>query len=306
MKSDTPPKNHPKVAVLLAAYNGMEWIDEQITSILLQEDVAVTVFLSVDVSSDNTLDWCQQRSLVDNRIVILPYGERFGGAAKNFYRLFRDVDFSEFDYVALSDQDDIWLPDKLKASYRKIIQENSDVYSCNVMAFWADGRQKLINKAHPQRKYDFLFQGGGAGCTYVLKTKAALLFKEFLLHNWQQVNEVDLHDWLIYAFFRSQDIQWYIDPNYKMLYRQHENNQFGANNGISAAYRRIKMLKKGWYSSECTKISALVHNNCKSLPPIFLESGFRNRLFLLKNICQLRRSSKERAFLFIAILAGLY
>lgn len=41
MKAD----NIPRVAVLLAAYNGMQWIEEQVDSILNQQGVAVTLFL---------------------------------------------------------------------------------------------------------------------------------------------------------------------------------------------------------------------------------------------------------------------
>lgn len=44
----------PKVAVLLAAYNGMAWIEAQLDSILKQANVCVSVFISVDTSSDGT------------------------------------------------------------------------------------------------------------------------------------------------------------------------------------------------------------------------------------------------------------
>ena len=44
----------PKVAVLLAAYNGMQWIEEQLTSILGQSAVDVTVYISIDPSTDGT------------------------------------------------------------------------------------------------------------------------------------------------------------------------------------------------------------------------------------------------------------
>ena len=95
-----------KIAVCLAAFNGVRWLAEQLDSILAQEGVAVTVFVSVDQSSDGTEQWIDARAQVDSRIVVLPHGERFGGAARNFFRLLRDVDFSGFDYVSFADQDD--------------------------------------------------------------------------------------------------------------------------------------------------------------------------------------------------------
>lgn len=45
-----------KVAILLAAYNGSNWINEQIDSILTQKEVNVKIFVSCDLSTDNTLE----------------------------------------------------------------------------------------------------------------------------------------------------------------------------------------------------------------------------------------------------------
>ena len=41
--------NKPRVAILLAAFNGIDWIEEQINSILNQEDVNIEIFISVDL-----------------------------------------------------------------------------------------------------------------------------------------------------------------------------------------------------------------------------------------------------------------
>ena len=97
----------PSIAILLSAYNGAEWIEEQIDTILKQHDVSIQLFISVDLSTDNTYDLCKELEQKKTNITILEYGERFGGAAKNFFRLIRDVNILGFDYVALADQDDI-------------------------------------------------------------------------------------------------------------------------------------------------------------------------------------------------------
>ena len=47
----------PKIAVLLAAYNGKSWIQDQINSILKQNNVQVDIFVSIDFSSDGTYDF---------------------------------------------------------------------------------------------------------------------------------------------------------------------------------------------------------------------------------------------------------
>ncbi len=119
---------------------------------------------------------------------MLTYGEGFGGAAKNFFRLIRDVDSSHFDYIALSDQDDIWDGDKLHHAIKTIEQDDLDGYSSDVIAFWDNGKEELVKKSFPQKKLDYFFEAAGPGSTYVLKQQSVQKFKIFLIKNWGRVN----------------------------------------------------------------------------------------------------------------------
>jgi rhamnosyltransferase len=296
----------PHFAVLLAAYNGVKWLEPQIRTILGQRDVRVTIFISIDQSTDATEDWFKQSAMVNKNIVILPVGDKFGGAAKNFFRLIRDVDFSEFDYLAFADQDDIWLEDKLVTAHKKTMEHQLSGYSGNVKAFWPDGREYLIDKAQQQKKYDFLFEAAGPGCTYVLKIQDALNFKEFLVLNWSFANTVSLHDWLIYAWFRSNGLRWYIDPVPKMLYRQHDNNQVGANSGLKALIARVRLLRAGWYRQEIFKIGFLLGYTVPGLPISLSQNGKIPKRFLIANYNQLRRRFRDRIFLLVIVALGIY
>ncbi len=71
----------------------MKWIEKAINSILFQNNVMVRIFISVDLSSDETYDWCLDLARKTTNIELLPYGENFGGAAKNFFHLIREVNF---------------------------------------------------------------------------------------------------------------------------------------------------------------------------------------------------------------------
>jgi len=117
----------PKVAVLFAAYNGANWLVEQLDSILNQSDVRLTVCISLDLSTDESFDLCKRLADTHAEVKLLNYGERFGGAAPNFYRLISEVDFSSYDFVAYADQDDIWLPDKLKRACDVLCSGKADV-----------------------------------------------------------------------------------------------------------------------------------------------------------------------------------
>lgn len=297
----------PKVSVLLAAYNGISWIEEQLDSILAQQDVEVVVFVSDDQSTDGTMAWCEEFSTREPRLVVLPASpERFGGAAKNFFRLVKDVDFSDFDYICYADQDDIWLSDKLINAHHLVVAKDASAVSTNAVAFWPDGREQLIDKAQPLRKYDYLFEAGGPGCSYVLKVSEGLLFKKFLIKHWRGANEVALHDWLTYAWFRANGHRWVIDPLPSLRYRQHGGNQMGANDGLSAVFRRLRLLCSGWYRGEVHKIVHLVGPFMSDCPDAVISKSGPSRIFILRNISETRRKPMDRSVLFLSVLLGLY
>ena len=274
-------KSNSKIAILLTAYNGEAWIFDQIESILNQKKVSVDLYVSIDLSTDNTYKIIEELQLINKNIKILSYGDRYGGAAKNFYRLIKDVDISKYDYVAFSDQDDIWFPEKLIRGINKMQLCDLDAYSSDVIAFWSNGRKKLIKKSYPQKKYDFIFESAGPGCTYILKSSILVEFKLFLIKNWYQTNEIDLHDWLIYAYCRVNRYKWFIDNYAGMLYRQHGSNQFGANVSLRSYLTRLSLIKNGWYFNEVFKISKL------------LKISTLSNSFVFKNFLQLRRNKKD-------------
>ena len=273
----------------------MQWIEKQIDSILNQRNVNVTIFISVDLSVDGTYEWCQVLQEQNRKVVILPYGERFGGAAKNFFRLIRDVNFSDFNFVSLADQDDIWLPNKLQHAISLIQLGGYDAVSSDAMAFWEDGREKLVKKSYPQKIYDYLFEAAGPGCTYVFKTSALVNFQKFLSTNHVSTNKVALHDWMIYAYFRHNGFNWLIDDMSMINYRQHANNNVGFNSGLKAYKKRISLIKQKWYRAEVEKISQLIGNKVE------LSLFFR-----LKNFWQLRRRPRDVFVLFMMNLLGIY
>lgn len=67
-------------AVCLAAHNGRYYIAEQIDSILQQVVVSIEMFISVDKSTDGTEDCLAKWALAEPRLILLPFGRRFGGA----------------------------------------------------------------------------------------------------------------------------------------------------------------------------------------------------------------------------------
>ena len=288
----------PKIAVLLAAYNGIDWVEEQVESILSQIDVIPVLFISVDLSVDGTDDWVRNKKNDTRSIIMLPYGESFGSAAGNFFRLIRDVDLSGFDAVSFADQDDIWFPDKLSRAWEKISVDRIDAYSSNVIALWRDGSRKIINKAYPQKKIDYFFESAGPGCTYVFSQKSFLFFRDFVIKSYNYLSVIEFHDWLVYAYFRSNNMQWFIDPRPGMYYRQHDNNKIGANSGCNALIKRWRLVHSKWFRQQVLLIAQLVAPHRKE--------ELSSRWFLLCNFYELRRHPRDLLFFLFLILLGVY
>ncbi|MFW3346080.1 glycosyltransferase [Aliarcobacter butzleri] len=296
-----------KVAILLASYNGIKYIKEQVDSILNQKEVDATIFVSDDLSTDGTLEYLQDIYKNEKRLVYLDSHDKFGGAAKNFFRLIKDVDFSNFDYISLADQDDIWYEDKVIGAIEMIEEKHLDAYSSNVLAFWEDGKEMIINKSNSQTKYDYLFEAAGPGCTYVLKKDLAIFLQKFICENWEDVNKIELHDWFIYAFARENNYKWHIDENLSMRYRQHTSNQVGANDGLKAKIKRLKKVFSSWYREEIIKIIKVLRiENKYKFSKYILNKTYLNNLLLLKDSFKFRRKFSEKIFLTILIFIGIY
>ena len=294
------PFEIPEVAVLLAAYNGMCWIEEQLASILAQTGVHVSIFISVDPSTDGTEGWCADYAASHPNVTLLPPAGPFKGAARNFFRLIRDVDFSAYDFVSFSDQDDIWYPDKLERAIAKLRSDDVDGYSCNVVAFWPNGRRMLVDKAQPQLQWDYLFEAAGPGCTYVLKPALAAGFKKLIVDEWERVQEVALHDWFCYAYARSHGYKWFIDPVPGMDYRQHASNQVGVNAGHTSALVRLKSIVDGWWPSQVYTISCLITPSSLMVELPISNSTSWARIALIAHKC--RRNRRDQILMVICSL----
>ena len=112
-----------QIDVLMATYNGEKYLEEQINSILNQTYRNIRLIISDDCSKDNTREILKQYEENDERIKVY-YQEENLGYIRNFEFLLNKV---ENEIYMLSDQDDVWLPQKIEKSYELLKQENADL-----------------------------------------------------------------------------------------------------------------------------------------------------------------------------------
>lgn len=290
----------PRFAVCLAAYNGMAYIAEQVETILLQKNIDIQVFISVDRSTDGTEDRLAEWALSESRLTLLPFGQRFGGAGPNFYRLLREVDLTGFDYLSFADQDDLWHPEKLWQAHCLMIAQSASGYSSNFTAFWPAGQSRVVNKAWPQRSFDFLFESAGPGCTYVLHSNLVKPLQQLVRNADKSLLRIDYHDWLVYAFARAHNYSWVIDDWSSMRYRQHANNQIGVNAGWRSFLLRARKILNGYGFEQSLLIAELI--DASTLPVIRhgLRGGRLGYLWLAFRAKQCRRKRTDQIWFFIS------
>ena len=298
------PELNIKIAVLITTYNGNKWVEQQLLSILNQSKVSITVFLSDDMSDDGTFEIVTELAKKFNNIKILPR-IKHGTPAKNFHYLIKSCDLSNYDFVSLSDQDDVWLPEKLYQAYLKITENSFDAYSSDIIAKYSDNSQKYIKKSFPQRKFDYLSESAGPGCTYVLKVSVLIAYSKFIKLNEELVNDINSHDWTLYAYVRSKQYNWYIDSQAFMFYRQHSNNAEGVNKGFKAFNNRLMSINNGTYRNKVLSLVKLYEPE-NSIFIKLLNGKWTSGLILIKYIREIRRSPIVQLFMLIILVFRVF
>jgi glycosyltransferase involved in cell wall biosynthesis len=217
-----------KVDILLATYNGEQYLREQLDSIMCQTYSNFRLLISDDCSSDSTKEILEEYVEKDKRIIVFSQ-EKNLGVVKNFEFLLKRV---ENKYFMFSDQDDIWNENKIEKSIKVIEETKSDlVYSdlevvdssLNVTysSYWKlKGFYKKIVKYN---NFESLYLNNFiTGCTMLSK-------KEFIdeVLPLPNTSKFILHDyWIPLILSQKHKITYIEEPLIK--YRQHKNNKVGS------------------------------------------------------------------------------
>lgn len=237
----------PRVLILLPTSDGALHLKEQIDSIISQRDVFVQILARDNLSKDNSRKILESYK---NNLDLIPVDHRTKSAGESFRDLIRQAKVENFDYIAYADSDDIWLPDKLSRAISSLSASGASGYSSSVCAFWPQGRKRILRQSPKIRRYDFLFEGSGQGCTFVIPIESFLDVQEFCLRHKDLSETMAQHDWMTYLIIRKKSSNWFFDQDFSMFYRQHGSNELGARGTWPSILRRINLLRNGWYRNQ--------------------------------------------------------
>lgn len=305
------------VAVLMSTYNGEKFLREQLDSILAQEGVRVSLFVRDDGSSDGTEKILAEYAERDARVRYRMCENV--GVGNSFMRLLYDVP-DTFDYYAFSDQDDIWLPEKLSEGIAMLEASGKQLYGCNQILI--DGEGKLIRekrflhqsdvRAEPEAILSFNpIAGSGMVFTnqfYKLLCKSenrpsSLMLKKRVHDVWIAM-VASLHDSLIYddrAFYQ---------------YRQHGNNVAGAlapsrwkvfQSRLDKIFHKEKRNSRSYLANEVMERFPEQTSKHAVLLQCIDGKSFQGKKSILRCSKTIRTYSEEKAIVFLLkVLMGWF
>ena len=232
----------PVVAVLLATHNPTETIEEQLDSIFAQKSVKVKIYWGDDRSTEESKEYVRKLLTGKDYVEIKDTGI---GATKNFLHLLR---FPTEEYIAFSDQDDIWLAEKL-IQHINLIKASSDLPALshsNSMVLKNGKTSKKKSVCQDHTFYQLSWQNCVQGCTILLNSKA-----QNLLNSVPQ-NYVLAHDWWV-AQVISLHGKVFFNKNADTIYRIHSANDVGLPGNVERS-KRVLLRASGLKTQQALEI----------------------------------------------------
>lgn len=305
-----------KVCILLSTYNGEKYVNEQIDSLLAQENVDVTILIRDDGSKDNTVSILKDYAANNSKIVLLEkeFGHNFN-VAKSFsflltsaYKMFNDI-----KYFFFCDQDDFWLPGKC---FRAV--ERLKTHSEKPALYFS--KKKLVNgELMPLDKkdiirltgsfFDYFDRSNAFGCTMCMTRSLVqlLIDDEFYQHPF-------LHDNYIYRFCLAGGFPIVYDDAETILYRQHGSNVTGAvERNLFRGIKKLFNRKRTHFIREMSeyiisKHGRIIDKKNKKLLELLISSNrsVRAKGKLIKQYFKQRNRSIKEKLLFSAMIITNY
>lgn len=220
-----------KVQVLLSAYNGEHYIEEQIRSILEQSWSEVTVLIRDDGSRDGTVHIVKRMIGEHPERIGLIEGDNLG-VVGSFFELLKQA-APDADFYCFCDQDDVWLPHKVESAVNRLKSSTNSEKPAMVFTSTqlTDGDLNPMGvwPQPPRREpsfYNALYENVAIGATITINKPSYELFAS---HKKPNSTRILMHDWWFYLLVSAfGQVIYEHEPS--MLYRQHGHNVVGGSN----------------------------------------------------------------------------
>lgn len=274
-----------KISIALCTYNGESYLDEQLSSIARQTRQPDELVVFDDCSTDNTwliLERFEKNVTFQIRLV---RNQKNLGVIANFQQA---IALCSHEMTALADQDDVWLPDKLKNAEKILLSTSNPQKTlyCTRLQYVDTNLTTLGFSSIPADTHfsNAVVENSATGCSVV--------FGNEIKHKFLQAKSTDMvmHDWWLYLVATAFGDVVY-DPRPSLLYRQHLSNVAGWKPRPSKLWHRYKSLRQrleaGTVGMDSLNQAARFIEAYKDLPPAKAE--LVSHLIKLRHVNILKR-----------------
>lgn len=232
------------ISIAMATYNGEKYLREQLDSILNQTYSYFELIICDDCSKDSTWEILEEYAQKDQRLKIYK-NEQNLGFKRNFEKA---ISLCKGDYIALSDQDDIWLPNHLEFLLNNIGDKSISGANAELIDFDGQSMNKKLNQVD-----NFLFFPDTSEFLWRLLLRSdpiqgasMLLRRDFINKCLPIPNAVKYHDaWFATCSCFENGLSYSFDIITQ--YRQHGNNvTFLSHN--SDKRKKIEAIRSKFYT----------------------------------------------------------
>ncbi len=234
----------------MGTLNGARHLAAQLESLVAQTHADWSLRVGDDGSTDDTRAIIEAFARAHPDRDIRLYDGPCRGSAANFLTLLGRDDLPAGGWVALSDQDDVWMPDRLEHALRVLGGQGAGPRAYASRTILTD--ESLVplgeSRRHPHRPAfgNALVQNVLAGNTIVLSAESAAV-----LHRTAPAalagTGVPHHDWWVYLLLSGVGASIINDDRPGVYYRQHDANLLGAHRGLAGVRGRFSMIWNGRY-----------------------------------------------------------
>jgi glycosyltransferase involved in cell wall biosynthesis len=226
---------HPLVSIVIGTYNGAQFLEEQLRSVLTQTYTHLEILAIDDGSSDGTVHMLREYAALDPRIRVV-VNERNLGFIRNFEKGCR---LSTGHWIALCDQDDYWMPDKVEKMVAAIGQFPM-VYCDSELC--GEDLQPLGKKISDLVHYQS-FDDCRQLCVFSrMYGHATLITRELFDKASPFLEEVPHDGWLAFHATLYGGVSYL--PDVLVKYRQHAGNVFGVVGRKKKKQEKIQLAEK--------------------------------------------------------------
>lgn len=221
------------VSIAMTTYNGEKFLKEQLDSIVNQTYKNLEIIICDDYSTDNTIDIIKDFQKRDRRIKLYQ-NEKQLGVLKNFEKA---ISLCSGEYIAISDQDDIWVTNKIEIMLSEI-EENILIYHDDTLIdrsgkllhnSFFESNEIVINKEHKTKALMLDNWILGHACIFSSQLKKDIL---------PIAHEIEHYDmWIAIVASKVGKIK-YLNKQL-VLWRQHGTNTSGSKIETRGLWQKI-------------------------------------------------------------------